>query len=101
MNEFDNYEQGIYNKTSRYENITWDSSYASIDLLKHWTTDHNLSDSTVGFAIISIYTSVWATYHAFLPGTPEEYKHYVSQWGTSGGHALTIVGYHDSVQCFN
>jgi len=101
MNEFDNYKQGMYNKISGYENITWDSSYASIDLLKHWVADHNLGDSTGGLAIISVFTNGWKTYNAFLPCTPEEYQHYVSQWGTSGGHALTIVGYHDSVQCFN
>jgi len=100
MNQHDNYRGGMHNKISDVENITWDDSYASLDLLKHWVADHNAGEESGGLAIISVYTDTWHI-NTFLPGTPEGNKHYISQWGTSGGHALTIVGYNDNVQCFD
>lgn len=101
MNSQENYYSGMDNKIEGYENISWDDSYESLDALKHWLADHNAGDDNGGLAIISVLIDGWVTYYAFPPGTPEEYKHYVSQWGDSGGHALTIVGYHDDVQCFD
>jgi len=34
----------------------------------------------------------------YAPGTPEAGKEFVYAWGTSGDHALTIVGYNDDVR---
>ena len=100
MNGYENYKSGLHNKISSIENIAWDSSYASLDLLKHWLSDHNSGDATGGLAIIVVLFEDYS-YSVFPPGTPEASKKYILQWGTSGGHALTIVGYNDSVQCFD
>ncbi|MDY0078058.1 MAG: hypothetical protein RBR87_12375 [Bacteroidales bacterium] len=101
MNSYNNYLSGMQNKISGYENITWGNSYESIGLLKHWIADHNLGEDNGGLAIISVYVNGWTIHNTFPPGTSEAGKHYVSQWGSSGGHALTIVGYNDEVECFD
>lgn len=100
MDDYDNYYIGMHNKVSLIENICWNDDYESLETLKHWLADHNAGEVDGGLAIISVYANQWTSAN-FLPGTPEELKTYITQWGTTGGHALTIVGYHDDVQCFD
>lgn len=103
MHGYDNYFSGLDNKISDYEYISWDNHYDSLVKLKHWISDHNAGDTNGGLAIISVFLIGAVTDSTFPPGTPEEHQHYVSQWGTAAndGHALTIVGYHDDVHCFD
>ncbi|MCK9401000.1 MAG: T9SS type A sorting domain-containing protein [Bacteroidales bacterium] len=100
MNGYDNYQSGMHNKVDSFANIRWNDNYESLDTLKHWLSDHNAGEEDGGLATFSVYCDGW-TSGVFLPGTPEELKHYITQWGHTGGHVLTIVGYHDDVQCFD
>ncbi len=87
--------------------IQWAVSHGTVHitalgLLKHWLADHNDSAETGGLAVIDIFAyNGWVHNTMFDYGSPEYLKHYVTQWGTSGSHALTLVGYHDSVHCFD
>ncbi|MBR6775254.1 MAG: T9SS type A sorting domain-containing protein [Bacteroidales bacterium] len=81
--------------------ITWSTTYNSLDNLKHWLSDHNSNSGTGGLAIISVFTDN-GYYTSYIPsGSPESGKKMVTSWGTSGGHALTIVGYNDDIHCFD
>ena len=42
-----------------------------------------------------------STNGVFPPESPEAGNHFVVSWGSSGGHALTIVGYNDYVHCYD
>ncbi len=97
MHGASSYVTGMHNKIDSLVNIKWDSTYASLDLLKHWLHNHNNGDTTGGLAIIQVNTKDMVSHLPLPPGSPEFMKLYVSQWGTSGGHALTLVGYHDEI----
>jgi hypothetical protein len=102
MYGYNNYKSGFYNKIYDYENITWDNNIDSLVKLKHWIADHNSGDTTGGLAIISVFADSMPHFiEQFNNGTPGYPDHYLTRWGHTGGHALTIVGYNDSVQCFN
>jgi hypothetical protein len=102
MDGYDKYYRGMFNKVDSSGSISWDSTYNSLELLKHWLADHNNGEETGGLAVIDIYAySGWQHYAMFDYSSPEYGKHYVTQWGTAGSHSLTLVGYHDSVQCFD
>ncbi len=99
MHGNDKYYKGMKTRVDSIKNITWNDTYESLDLMKHWLNDHNNGDSTGGLAVIGVKPAWWQI-SMFYPGTPEDTMYYVSQWGEGGSHALTIVGYNDSVQCF-
>jgi len=109
MHGFENYQNGMYQSISAggepddptYEDIEWGESLESLDLLKHWIADHNAGEETGGLAVIYIYAAGLNTNFMFPPGTPEDDKHYLREWGNDGSHAVTIVGYHDEVCCFD
>lgn len=64
--------------------------------LKHWIYDH-LEGSPVG-GVASFYANTpWNANH--LPGgTPEAGKYVVTGWYPAATHAMTIVGYNDSIR---
>ena len=81
--------------------ITWSTTYTSLENLKHWLSDHNSNSDIGGLAVITVYTQN-GFYTSYIPnGSPESGKKMVASWGTSGGHALTIVGYNDDIHCFD
>ncbi|MBQ3595618.1 MAG: T9SS type A sorting domain-containing protein [Bacteroidales bacterium] len=90
----------IYNNNNIYSfKITWNTTYSSLNNLKHWLSNHN-SDSNVGGLAVIIIDSKYTT--TYIPdNSPESGKKMVSSWGNDGVHALTIVGYNDDIHCFD
>jgi len=86
MNDREKYQDGMKNRVTEIHDITWDETYESLDTLKHWIADHNEGDTSGGLAIISVLANGWSVYGVFPPGTPEELKHFVVSWGSSGGY---------------
>jgi hypothetical protein len=102
MTDFNKYDEGMSNKISEYNLIPFNTTYASLDALKHWLADHGEGSATGGLANIAIFTIGWNPYSTIPSGSPEESgKKMISQWGSSDGHALTIVGYNDEIWCFD
>ena len=102
MHGYDKYYHGMGNTIAGYEFINWDSSFTSLEPLKHWIADHNADDTTGGLAIIIVYTGnlqngQWDVSHTLPAGTPHAGEDLVTQWATTDSHALTIVGYNDSI----
>lgn len=98
MHGYNEYLSGLNNKIEKYEQIEWTDDYESLDAMKHWIAHHNNGDDHGGLAVIGVYkdTWIWST-NTFPSGSYQEDEHYISQWGTDGSHALTIVGYDDRV----
>ena len=89
----------LYNHNITPFKITWNTKYSSLDNLKYWLSNHN-SDSNIGGLAIIIVDTQYATTN--IPdGSPESGKKMVLSWGTTGVHALTIVGYNDDIHCFD
>jgi hypothetical protein len=65
-------------------------------VLKHWLHSH-LEDSPVG-GIASFYAQYMSATDVLPEGTPEAGKYVLTYFGGSANHAMTIVGYNDSVR---
>ncbi len=85
--------------------ITWGNTYGSLDNLKRWLSNHNSNSDTGGLAIISVYmgsnVSIPYSIGTIPEGSPHEGEFIVTSWASSGGHALTIVGYDDNIWVSN
>jgi hypothetical protein len=96
MTGYENYDTSFYNRLASYSKITITDS-TELYILKHWISDHNEGDTSGGLGnfIVDI---IGANYSQFPEGSPEEGKTLVTGFGITGRHALTIVGYNDSVR---
>lgn len=91
---YDTYYNGMLNKVDKVSSI-YVGDDGGIDVLKNWLTDH-LDGSTYG-SLANFYTDL-SGYTTLPPGTPEEGKNVVTQFGSYSGHSLTIIGWNDSIR---
>ena len=99
----DKYLIGMRNRYVQYNKVDV-SSPQGIDTLKQWI--HNLGEGAAVGGIASFSCRCNPPLHNLsgnpipkLPtGTPEEGRLCVPFWGDSGGHVMTIIGWHDSVR---
>ena len=102
MTDYDKYASGMENRILEYYYISFNYNYSSLELLKHWISDHNstIGSQPGGLAIISVNTGGWIHNNTLPPGTPHEGEYLITQLGTTPGtgHALTIVGYDENVK---
>ncbi|MDG5813938.1 Ser-Thr-rich GPI-anchored membrane family protein [Chitinispirillales bacterium ANBcel5] len=68
-----------------------------LERMKRWLHDRDRGDPQGGLLFIGAQISD-VELVTLAPGTPREGKHAIVQFGGSAGHALTIVGYDDSVR---
>ncbi|MCD4773749.1 MAG: T9SS type A sorting domain-containing protein [Bacteroidales bacterium] len=92
MNGYDNYYNAMQNRITTAYSLKIDTP-EGIEYLKHYIHDH-LDSSNVG-GLASFYANQPGL-HILPEGTPEEGKHVVVFWNYST-HALTIVGWNDSI----
>jgi hypothetical protein len=97
MSGYDKYLSALNNKVKAHYTIELEEDGSNIDLLKHWLFDHNAAEPTGGLGSISVNISDYQ-HSTYPPGFPEAGKRFVTKWGVSGGHAMTIVGYNDEVK---
>ncbi|MBN1340109.1 MAG: hypothetical protein JXA03_12340 [Bacteroidales bacterium] len=95
MNGYENYHEAMFNRIQDVYSI-YTGDLAGITVLKHWINDH-LNGSEYG-GVASFYSDGYQSAHLLPSGTPEEGKAVVTQWGAYTGHAMTIVGYNDSIR---
>lgn len=94
MTGYDEYYKAMQNRIENAYNIRTDT-YDGFMTLKYWLYDHANGSETGGVA--SFYANQPATY--LLPaGTPEAGKHVCIGWASYSSHALTIVGWNDSIR---
>lgn len=95
MSGYDNYFSAMrYRINSAYQIKV--GTAEGLSVLKHWLHNH-LEGAVVG-GVASFYANApWNT--QLLPGgTPEGGKHVIVRWGGIPAHAMTIVGYNDSIR---
>lgn len=93
MSGYDNYYQAMQNRIYDAYSINV-STIEGLQILKHYLHDH-LEGSQYG-GVASFYAN-HPSLNTLPPGTPEAGKKVVTQW-SSANHAMTIVGYHDSIR---
>ena len=84
-------------KIAEYFSISFDDNYESLATLKHWIADHGNGEENGGLAIFAANISGYK--QAIIPEGPYAGELYLSDWGNSGGQAMTIVGYDENVLC--
>ncbi len=97
LSGYDNYYNGMFNRIESSFNITM-TEPDGLNSLRQWLYDHAGAQDKGGLVTFSSYSS-GSQIEPLPAGTPEAGKEAVIKWGTSsGGHAMTIGGYNDSIR---
>lgn len=92
---YDSYYRGMHNRINQIYSIKTNTE-EGLNTLKQWVYDHANGSSAGGLA--SFYAEFSYPPTQLVEGTPEAGKHVIIQWGNSANHAMTIVGYNDSIR---
>ncbi|MBN2460543.1 MAG: hypothetical protein JXB60_02955 [Candidatus Cloacimonetes bacterium] len=96
LSGYENYHSGMQNRTLEYFTIDV-SSPEGLIILKNWMNDHLCEMEYGGLANFAAGVSNYDL--QLLPeGTPEAGKSVIVHWSTPVNHALTFVGYNDSIR---
>lgn len=90
------YYNAMTNRLDSYFTIKT-STAAGIAQMKQWLFDHQ-SGSTQGGCLVMAYNASGQVLATIPSGNPEAGKKIMYQFGNSGGHAVCIAGYNDSVR---
>lgn len=94
MSGYDKYYSAMHNRISNVHSIHLGNTRGLLTL-KNWLNDH-LEGSAVG-GLANIYIG-YSTSFVLPPDSPEAGKNIVINWQPEATHAMTIVGYHDSIR---
>jgi len=94
MSGFNGYAQAMHNRISAVNSIAAGTPDGLITL-KHWLFDHAEGSATGGVA--NFYAGLGG-YHPLPAGTEEAGKQAIPAMGPFASHAMTIVGYNDSIR---
>jgi len=95
MSGYTQYYNGMHNRITNAYQIQAGTPEGLL-VLKHWLHSH-LDGSTVG-GVASFYGQHQGTSLMLPEGTPEAGKYVLISFGGSPNHAMTIVGYNDSIR---
>lgn len=95
MSGYENYYNSMKNRINDVYSIKTNTA-EGIQTLKNWIYDHGKGDEAGG---LGAFYAQFGSPNATLPaGTPEAGKYVFTQFGNSANHAMSIVGYNDSIR---
>jgi hypothetical protein len=95
MSGYQQYYNGMHNRINNAYQIQAGTPEGLL-VLKHWLHSH-LEDSPFG-GLASFYAQHMSATNTLPAGTPEAGKYVLTTFGGSPNHAMTIVGYNDSIR---
>jgi len=95
MSGYDGYYEAMQNRIGGASSINVKTP-EGLQMLKNWLYNH-LEDSEVG-GVANFYTGLAYSLEILPSGTPEAGKHVFDIYGPEATHAMTIVGYNDSIR---
>lgn len=95
MSGYPEYFNGMHNRINGFSQVYVEDE-DDLLTIKGWIHDH-LDGSAVG-GLASFYANYMSANNVLPPGTPEAGKHVLTYFGGSPNHAMTIVGYNDSIR---
>ncbi|KAF0201080.1 MAG: PKD domain-containing [Bacteroidetes bacterium] len=94
MSGYEKYLSAMYNRISGANSIHVGTPQG-LEILKHWLHNH-LDGSEVG-GVANFYAGISYISH-LPPNSPEAGKSVITTWLPNASHAMTIVGYNDSIR---
>lgn len=95
MSGYDKYYNAMHNRILDVYAINA-SDTEGLNTLKNWIYNHSNTSQTGGLA--NIYIQYKSPDAQLAAGTPEAGKWVITTWGGSPNHAVTLVGYNDSIR---
>ncbi|MEI6061886.1 MAG: hypothetical protein WCR72_14370, partial [Bacteroidota bacterium] len=95
MTGYDKYYNAMHNRISDVYAINA-GNVDGLNTLKNWIYNHS-NTSTIG-GLANIYVQYKTPDAQLAAGTPEAGKWVITTWGGSPNHAVTLVGYNDSIR---
>jgi len=95
MSGYESYYNSMLNRIGEVYSIDV-STEDGINILKYWLFDHLEGEETGGVA--SFYAASPWNLTTLPNGSPEAGKHVIKEWLFPASHAMTIVGYNDSIR---
>ncbi len=95
MNGYNLYYNAMHNRVTDVFSIKL-NTVDGLQTLKNWLYDHGDGSSAGGVACF--YAQYTNPNGVFPEDVPEAGKYVITSWGGSANHAMTIVGYHDSIR---
>jgi len=96
MSGYEKYESGMFNRVSDYYRIKIGTP-KGLETLKRWMYDHGNNSSVGGLACFSAGIAS-ATTRPIPLGQYEQKKRIITAWSDPVDHAMTFVGYDDSIR---
>lgn len=95
MSGYNLYYNAMHNRLSDVYSIKVNTA-EGIQTLKNWIYDHGNGSAAGGIGCF--YSEIQFNASVFPPNVPEAGKQVITWWGNSPNHAMTIVGYNDSIR---
>jgi hypothetical protein len=95
MSGYDKYYNSMQNRITDVFSIKT-TTEEGLNTLKNWLYDHGVGDEAGGMA--AFYANFSYPPTTLPPDTPEGGKHVITQWGNVANHAMSIVGFNDSIR---
>lgn len=96
---YDEYYNALSNKVVIETNHINTTNASDLEILKHWINDHGTGSATGGLACFAANSDYNTTQFGTLPVDSDDAgKRIIVNFGTTGYHAWTIVGYNDDVK---
>jgi len=96
MSGYDKYYHAMHNRIYNAYQIYIETP-SDIELLKNWINNHASGDVNGGLAVFYAQALGVSSLDILASGTEEAGKYVATEWG-SANHAMTIVGYNDSIK---
>lgn len=95
MSGYDLYYNAMHNRVTEVYSIRV-NTVEGLQTLKNWIYDHG--DGSTAGGLGCFYAEFTHPPSVLPEGTPEAGKHVIYEWGNSSNHAMSIVGYNDSIR---
>jgi len=95
MNGYDKYYNSMHNRITDVA-VIYLNTFEGLNALKSWIHNH-MDQATIG-GVAHFYSQYGSVNNQLPAGTPLAGQYVLTSWGSSPNHAMTILGYNDSIR---
>jgi hypothetical protein len=95
MTGYDKYYNSMHNRITDVA-VIYLNSIEGLNALKSWIHNH-MDQATIG-GVGHFYSQYGSVNNQLPAGTPQAGQYVLTSWGSSPNHAMTILGYNDSIR---